>query len=252
MLRHVTGDLYQIGECVGGASGHEAIRIYVLLNQGRPIIIDCGSQVHRAPVLAELEQLLAGQAPEYVFLTHSELPHAGNLLQVARRWPAVKVVVSNIMLPYIEIAPGLPLEQVTTAMAGSTLEAGGRRIEFVDALLKDQPGSQWIFDPTTGALFTGDGFGASHAPGKCEGFGDEAGGIPVEAYRRYHRLAFRFLRWVVPERFNADLDRLFARYPVRVIAPVHGNAIRADIAEHTARLKQAIAQICAERAETVG
>jgi flavorubredoxin len=248
MLRNVAGDLFQLGECAVGAVGHEAVRVYVLMNDAHPIIVDCGSQLHRASILKDLDELLAGRAPECVLLTHSELPHAGNLLQVARRWPAVKVIVSNVMLPYIEIAPGLPAAQVTTATPGSTVEIAGRRIEFVEALLKDQPGSQWIFDAQTGALFTGDGFGYTHAPGECEAFADESGGIQVEKFRRHHRAAFRFLRWVVAERFNADLHRLFARYSVQIIAPIHGNAIRSDISAHVERLKHAISQICTERA----
>jgi hypothetical protein len=35
MARNITDDLYQIGECVAGDSGHEAIQVYILMN-GRP------------------------------------------------------------------------------------------------------------------------------------------------------------------------------------------------------------------------
>ena len=250
MLRRISDDLYQAGECVGSAAGHEAVRVYVLMNAGHPILIDCGSQLHRTGVMQAISTVLAGQTPEYVFLTHSELPHAGNLAQVARQWPNIKVVVSNIMLPYIEIAPVLPLEQISAATPGSTVDVGGRRLQLVEALLKDQPGSQWIWDAQTGALFTGDGFGYSHLPDHCERFSDEiAGGIRVEQFQGYHRTAFRFLRWVIAGRLNADLQRLFERYPAEIIAPIHGNAICGDIPEHVGRLQQALANICAEAAE---
>src|SRR5258708_30995786 len=124
------------------------------MNAGHPILIDCGSQLHRTGVMQSIESVLAGQAPDYVFLTHSELPHAGNLAQVARQWPNIQVMVSNIMLPYIEIAPVLPLAQISAATPGSVVEIGGRRLQFVEALLKDQPGSHWIWDERTGALVT--------------------------------------------------------------------------------------------------
>ena len=249
MLRNIAGDLYQVGECVSGAAGHEAVCVYVLLNGGHPLLIDCGSQLHRAGVMPALGALLAGQAPEAIFLTHSELPHAGNLAQVARQWPHIQVIVSNILLPYIEIAPVLPLEQITTATPGSTLEIAGRRLRLVEAVLKDQPGSQWLWDSQTGALFTGDGFGYTHAPALCQRFNDEIeGGVTVEQFQHYHRAAFRFLRWVVAGRLNADLGRLFQRFPVRILAPIHGNAIRGDIATHVARVQQAIVNLCAANA----
>jgi flavorubredoxin len=249
MIRHISADLYEAGECVTGASGHEAVNVYVLLNAGHPILIDCGSQLHRAVIMQALDELLAGQAPEYVLLTHSELPHAGNLAQVARQWPQVKVIVSNVMLPYIEIAPVLPLAQITALKPGTVLSLAGRTLRFVEALLKDQPGSQWIFDPQTGALFTGDGFGYYHPAAACGKFSDElADGVSVEQFRDYHRAAFRFLRWVVADRLNADLDQLFGRYSVRAVAPIHGSAIRAAVPEHVGRLKRALTQICAEHA----
>ena len=245
MLRNITADLYQIGECVDGEHGHEAVRVYVLVNNDRPILIDCGSHLHRTEVMNELENLLAGNTPEYIFLTHSELPHSGNLHKIASKWPDIKVIVSNIMLAYIEIAPVLPLGQITAVTAGTTLELAGRTLQFVDALLKDQPGSQWIYDPKTSALFTGDGFGYYHPADACEYFSDEKeGGIPEEYFREFHRTAFRFLRWVIPERLNDDLDKAFRQLDVKVVAPSHGNAIRGDIPLHVERLKQTITSIC--------
>ena len=250
MIRNVCSDVFQVGECVAGAAGHEAVQVYVLMNAGRPILVDCGSQLHRAGLMAALTELLAGQPVDTVLLTHSELPHAGNLRQVAERWPGVRVIVSNVMLPYIEITPALPLERVATLKAGASLMVAGRQLEFVDALLKDQPGSQWINDPVTGTLFTGEGFGYLHSAEQCGQFSDEvAGGLSVEAFQVYHRTAFRFLRWVIADRLNADLDRMFERYAVRNIAPIHGHALRGDVPAHVARLKQALAGACADLRE---
>jgi flavorubredoxin len=247
MIQHVADDLYQISEQVSGSYGQEAINVYALLNDDRPILIDCGSQLHRQPIMADLDQVLAGRVPEYIFLTHSELPHAGNISAVVQKWPQIKVMVSNVMLPYIEVLPVLPLEQMIQVVPGTRLEFPGRTLEFVDALLKDQPGSQWIYDYRTRALFTGDGFGYYHSAEMAHKFSDEIpGGIQEAQFREYHRTAFRFLRWVQPHRFNADLERLFQRRPVEIIAPIHGCAIRGDIERHLERVKAAINDICSE------
>ena len=244
MIRNVTEDLVQIGACVEGDHGHEAVRVYVLLNNGRPILIDCGSHLHRYSLMQELEEVLDGSTPEYVFLTHTELPHSGNLPQIASKWPDIKVMVSHIMTRYIEIAPVLPLDQITTVFPDTTLELAGRKLLFLSALLKDQPSTHWIYDLKTRTLFTGDGFGYYHPAEKCDQFADEIeGGIREEQFRAYHINVFRHMRWVIPEKFNADLDKVFQKLDVSILAPTHGDAIRAEIPEHLARVKQAVTTV---------
>ncbi len=243
MKRHILGDIYQLGECEPGESGHEAVHAYALLNRGSPLLIDCGSHLHTRSIMADLDDLLGGRPPAYIFLTHSELPHAGNLRSVIGKWPHIHVLVSHVMLPYIEIAPVVPQGQVHVVAPGKVLELAGRKLVFLSALLKDQPGSHWIYDPETRCLFTGDGFGYYHEAGACRALSSEVeGGIRVEQFRAFHENAFRFLRWVLPDKLFTDLDALFARYPIEVIAPTHGNAIF-EVDTHLARLKAAIREI---------
>jgi len=245
MIRHITGDLYQVSEIVSGQFGSEAVSVYVLLNGDQPVLIDCGSHLHRESIMADLETVLDGRTPAYIFLTHSELPHAGNISSVVSRWPDIHCVVSNVMLAYIEVLPTLPLAQITQATAGSMVTVGSRTLEFVTALLKDQPGSQWIYDGRTQTLFSGDGFGYHCPPEQSGRFSDEIpGGIQSEQFESYHRQTFRFLRWIQPERFNADLDRLIGMRPISIVAPIHGAAIRGDIDLHKERLKTAITAVC--------
>ena len=244
MIQHIKDDLYQIGEHVQNEYGFEAILTYVLLNDGNPILIDCGSHVHRDSVMQQLDEVLKGATPEYIFLTHSELPHAGNIAAVAERWPDIKVIVSNVMLPYIEVLPVVPLEQITQVVPGTKIEFPTRTIEFVDALLKDQPGSHWIHDPRTGTLFTGDGFGYFNGESAIDQLVETADdGVSQLAFEQYHKVAFRFLRWIRPERLAVDLRKMFAKRNVQVIAPIHGNAIRGDVQIHLDRLIGALTAV---------
>ena len=244
MNRNVIGDVYQIGECVQGDGKHEAVRVYVMLNEGNPILIDCGSQLHRTEIMSELDVLLDGMTPKYIFLTHSELPHSGNLRKIVERWPDIQVIVSIVLLKYIEIAPIMPLEQIVAIHPGTKRVFAGRELHFVNALLKDQPGSQWIYDPKTGTMFTGDGFGYYMPSGSDEAFSDEAGSTFDPAlFHDYHYDAFRFLRWTVPAKLNAAMDELFDLYDVDVLAPTHGNAFRGQIPTHVEQLKTTLTDI---------
>jgi flavorubredoxin len=244
LIRRVASDLYVVGECVEGVRGHEAVRVYVLKNGKRPILIDTGSHLHRQKILAALDEVLDGIPPEIVFLTHTELPHAGNVRAIANKWPKATAVVSNTIIPYIELAPIVEMGRIGLAPIAEVASFAGRSFEFVNAPLKDQPASQWIYDFKTRTMFTADAFGYYHAPGECELFeGEKGSAIRMEDMTEYHRVAFRYLRWVIAAPLNEALDEVFVR-DVKIIAPVHGNPITERIAEHVEMLKEVDREIC--------
>lgn len=246
MLRHVVDDLYQIGESIAGADGwHEAVRVYVLLNDGCPLLFDAGSHIHRAEIMADLKELLGDIAPGYVFLTHTELPHTGSLSAILQTWLNVKLVVSSGILPHVELPWWIKEEQVQYGYAGTDEVYGGRRILFSDGILKDQPGTHWMFDQTTGTMFTADAFGYFFPKEADAKFDDELeDGVPKDWFREYHASAFRFLPLVYGKRVTADIDKVFSARNVNVIAPTHGNAIRGNVDQHVVKINQAILEIC--------
>ena len=247
MLQQVVNDLYQVGESVEGSDGwHEAVRVYVLLNDGCPLIFDAGSHIHRDEIMADLRSLLGDTTPGFVFLTHTELPHTGNLGAIHRTWPETKYVVSSGILPHVEMPWWVPAEQICYGHPGTSELFGGRKISFSDAILKDQPGTYWLYDDATGTIFTADAFGYFFQADASQKFCDELDeGVPVEWFRLYHQSAFRFLSMVSSEKVNKDLERVFSVRDVRVIAPTHGNAIRSDVNTHLDRVCQSIEEICA-------
>jgi len=246
LLRHVVDDLYQIGESVVGEYGwNEVVRVYVLLNDSCPLLFDAGSHVHRELIMGDLKELLGDTAPGYVFLTHTELPHTGNLSAIMKEWPGTKLVVSSGILPHVELPWWVREDQVLYGYAGTDEVYGGRRISFSDGILKDQPGTHWMFDERTGTLFPADAFGFLLPQSADMKFDDELdGGVPQDWIKRYHEGAFRFLPMVSGEKVSSDVEKVFAKRDVRVIAPTHGNAVRGDVAEFVSRTDASLREIC--------
>ena len=246
MVKHITGDLYQIGASVSGEGGwREAVRVYVLLNDGRPLLFDAGSHIHSGEIMSDLRSLLGETTPSHIFLTHTELPHTGNLRVILEAWPEVKLVVSSEILPHVELPWWVSEDQVMYGYAGTEEDYSGRHISFLSGILKDQPGTHWMYDGVTGTLFTADAFGyffPDDADDKCD---DElAEGIPVDWFGRYHASAFRFLCYVDSDKVIADIDKVFAKRDVKVIAPTHGNAIRGDIGQCRMRFGEMMREVC--------
>lgn len=246
MIKQIVGDLYQVGESAVGDNGWcEAVRVYVALNEGCSLLFDSGSHVHRSQIMEDLKSLLGDAVPGYVFLTHTELPHTGNLSAILEAWPTIKFVVSSGILPHVEMPWWVRPDQILFAKAGTSESFGGRQISFSDAILKDQPGTQWMFDEPSGSLFTADAYGYLFPQSADDQFDDEIdGGVPADWFRRYHEAAFRFLPMVDGSKVVTDLKRVFAKRKVNVIAPTHGNAIRGDVNGHVERVNQSILEIC--------
>lgn len=246
MLRHVKDDLYQVGESISGHDGiHEAVRVYVLLNNDCPLIFDAGSHLHSEEIMADLKTLLGDTAPGYVFLTHTELPHTGNLNVILKEWPSVKLVVSSGILPHVELPWWVEEDQIQYAYAGTEEAYGGRHISFLDAILKDQPGTHWMYDAVTETLFTADAFGYLFPQSADTLFDDEIdGGLSTDWIYDYHASAFRFLPYVIADKMMDDFHKVFAKRQVAVIAPTHGNAIRGDIPKTLNQFETAVRKVC--------
>jgi flavorubredoxin len=231
---------------VSGERGHEAVLVYVLTNGGRPILIDTGSHLHRAEIMREIDQVLEGRPPEVVFLTHTELPHTGNVRAIMAKWPGVMPVAPNLISAYIELAPVVELEKMVLAPVGRTASFAGRELKFLHGVLKDQPGTQWIYDPKEKVLFTADAFGYFHGPGECSLLGTEReGGVSLQMFSEYNSAQFKFLKWVIPGRLWSSLDKVF-EHDVEIIAPTHGNPIVGEVGIHFERLKESVAVIRSE------
>ena len=246
MLRHVKDDLYQVGESVAGRDGlHEAVRVYVLLNDDCPLIFDAGSHLHSEEIMSSLKELLGDKAPEYIFLTHTELPHTGNLNVILKEWPDIKLVVSSGILPHVELPWWVEKDKIQYAYAGTEGVYGGRHISFLDAILKDQPGTHWMYDAETGTLFTADAFGYIFPASADALFDDELdASISTEYLYDYHASAFRFLPYVNGDKMMDDFHKVFDKRSIAVIAPTHGNAIRGNIRKALNNFEDAVRRIC--------
>lgn len=246
MPHHIVDDLYQIGKSVTGRDGWcEAVRVHVLLNEGRPLIFDSGSHLHTGEIIADLKALIGDNAPAHVFLTHTELPHTGNIDAILKEWPDTTLVVSSGILPHVELPWWVREDQVGFGYAGTLGTYAGREIAFLDGILKDQPGTHWMFDPRTGTLFSADAFGYYFPEEADDRFDHQIeGGVPQAWIHSYHEAAFRFLPMVLGDRVNADFDRLFTKRDVRVLAPTHGNAVIGDVPRFIEKFKTSITEIC--------
>ncbi|MEM8859048.1 MAG: MBL fold metallo-hydrolase [Chloroflexota bacterium] len=213
---------------------------FLIVDEESLLIDTCGPKQKEA-FLAAVQFCLEGRSLDYIWISHVELPHAGNTGALKRIWPDAQVVT---------VAGGENydlhgLENAQTAAPGDIIVLGEHAVEMVDALFVDHGLSQWLFERKTGFLFTADWAHNLHEPelGHCFKFMDEM----LDTGYDFHTLVedikvnawyqFPWLAWCDGEDLCVAIDALFEQYDVKILAPSHGNPIRKNFEQFIPMLR---------------
>ena len=247
MAVQLTDDTWWINECYEEDDRHKHVSVYLVRENDRYLVVDTGSFYHRDEVLAQISKLTGERGIDAIVLSHSDYPHSGNVGPIREEWDDVTVYASS----GAPAAQGLPPTAVRCRI-GDSMEILDRQFSFIDPPLADRSHTTWIYDHSSGVLFTADGFGSYHTGNDCDAtFGDLPDGIDYEAIHEYHADALVWLQYVDPLKLRATLDQIFEDYSVSYVVPVHGHPIAgSDLNEYLDRLVRGAAQIADEH--TVG
>jgi flavorubredoxin len=242
--------LYWMGDCFvwpappGEQVQHAYTSAYLVEGTERSLLVDTGHPHDWFPLRRQLaERAAAGAAPlEWIFPTHPEVTHAGNLWRLMTTYPEARLVGDvrdhHLMVP--EFA-----DRFVPVSPGDELDLGDRKFVFLEALLRDLPSSMWGYDTGSQALFCSDGLGFGHYHGtdQCGKMAEEVRDLPIEQLIGEFlesSLYWTRLRSVAPhaERLR---DLLNGDYPAKVIAPAHGSPIR-DTTTSLARILDGLEQ----------
>ena len=227
--REVVPGVFWTGGCLEAAYDdrviHQNVSTYLVVGSDATLLVDTGHPKDWALVQAHLEAVLGDRPLDYVFPTHAELPHAGNIARLVERWPQTRVVgdVRDYHLFWPEVTPRLEAFGV-----GDVIDLGARTFTFVDGLMRDLPMTLWGFDDATATLFVSDAYAYTHdhEAGQCFMVAEELPDLPSPEQTRYiNEKALYFLRYVELDPLYAALSQLREELGVRVIAPAHGCVI---------------------------
>jgi flavorubredoxin len=269
-IRPITPHIYWITHCLGDlaqdyyrdyfamlpdADRYTGSRIvdypfsaFLIVDERSMLIDTCGPR-QQAATLEAVEHILDGRSLDYIWISHVELPHAGNSPALKRRYPEAQIITVAGGEHYQLHA----LENAQTAAPGDIIKLGRHTVEMVDALFVDHGLSQWLYERTTGFFFSADWGHNLHAPacGECFQFLDEmlAHSYTQSLYTDDIRVnawyQFPWLAWTDPNELAAAIDDLFEQYPVIIFAPSHGSIIRRDFGRFIPLLKEGMTQAAA-------
>jgi hypothetical protein len=137
--------------------------LFVYLNSmvivGRePVIVDTGTIANRRQWLEDAFSLVEPQDVQWVFLSHDDVDHTGNLEQVMEACPNATLVCNWAMVERHTNCFAFPLARCRWVMHGESFDAGDRTLHAVRPPVFDSPTTRGLFDPTTGVYWSADTF----------------------------------------------------------------------------------------------
>jgi flavorubredoxin len=133
------------------------INSMVILGE-EPVIVDTGTPANRTQWLEDVFSLVEPEDVRWVFLSHDDVDHTGNLDQVMTACPNAKLVCNWAMVERHTNCFSFPLERCRWIMHEESFSVGDRTLHAVRPPVYDSPTTRGLYDPTTGVYWAVDSF----------------------------------------------------------------------------------------------
>jgi flavorubredoxin len=228
ICREIVSGIYWLGGCFRTTQGNELVHshlsCYLVIGEHGAIMIDTGHPKDWGGISLHIRQILSGRSLDYIFPTHQEYPHAGNLSNLLSLFPNAQIVgdVRDLHLHFPECANRLRRMSV-----GDELDLGDRVLVFLPAIIHDYPSTLWAYERSRRIMFVSDGFGYLHQiEAQCSLLSTELPEPPRAAQALFTlERALYWPKFADPNPVFEELQTLFSKYPTSMVAPGHGNVI---------------------------
>jgi flavorubredoxin len=193
-----------------------------------PLILDTGTIANRKQFLDDVFNLVEPADVKWVYLSHDDVDHTGNLDEVMTACPNATLVSSWAMIERHTNAFDFPLDRCRWINDGESFSIGDRELTAVRPPVWDSPTTRGLFDQKTGVYWGVDAF-ACPMPGEPMKTVSE---LPPEFWAEgmamfCHHALSPWLTLVDPQRYAEYCNRIQA-LGMETIATAHSPLITQD------------------------
>ncbi|MDP9442546.1 MAG: MBL fold metallo-hydrolase [Actinomycetota bacterium] len=211
----------------------------LLIAGAEPVIVDTGTALNRQRWLDQTFSIVDPADVRWVFLSHDDHDHVGNLLTVLDLCPRATLVTSWFSLERLRGDFELPLNRCRWVNDGETFDAGDRSLVAARPPIYDAPTTRGLFDPRSGVYWSVDCFGSAMP----EPLGDSCD-LDAAMWEQMQLLCNRIISpWhtlLDQTKFDRLVDSV-AALGMTAIASAHGPAIRGPMVAEAMRLLRQLA-----------
>lgn len=192
----------------------------------QPVIVDTGLAMTREPWMEAVFSLVEPTDVRWIFLSHDDGDHTGNLLPVLDACPNATLVLTAFMMERMmaEVGP-LPMDRMRWVNDGDRIDAGDRELVALLPPTFDSPTTRGLFDTRSRVYWASDSLG-NMVPHEIADISELEPGYWREQFVLQQQMVSPWLSWVDPARYAAGVDRIAALEAV-AITSAHGATLRA-------------------------
>jgi glyoxylase-like metal-dependent hydrolase (beta-lactamase superfamily II) len=135
------------------------VNAYLIASE-QPVLIDSGLAMDADQFIDAVSSLVDLRAVRWVWLTHDDADHTGNIQRIMEAAPNATLVTHALSALRMSTWWPVPMDRVHAIRPGDEIHCGDRTLTAVAPPLFDNPMSLGVLDRSTGDLFTVDAFGA--------------------------------------------------------------------------------------------
>ncbi len=125
-----------------------------------PILVDTNGIAFQQQYLEALRQVIDPADLKWIYVSHTDLDHIGNLDAVLKLAPNAKVVVPGLGAAKFGLRNDFDMSRLVPMDHGQRLDLGDRELVLLKPPTYDAPETTGFFDTKTRVLFSVDAFGA--------------------------------------------------------------------------------------------
>lgn len=125
-----------------------------------PILVDTSGVAFRDQFIDALTNVVDPADLKWIYVSHTDLDHIGNLEAVMRLAPNARVVVPSLGAAKFSLKEGFDMSRLVPMDHGQRLDLGDRELVLLKPPTYDAPETTGFFDTKTRVLFSVDSFGA--------------------------------------------------------------------------------------------
>jgi flavorubredoxin len=226
----IAPDTFVIHDHVGEGQAPVLVPLNTMVIRGaEPVVVDTGVADNRERYFEDLFSIVEPDDIRWVFISHDDIDHTGNLNELMSLAPNATLVVNWFLQERMgaELAVS-PLRQ-RWVVDGESFDVGDRSLFAVRPPVYDSPTTRGLYDSTTGVYWGSDAFGAPMITPITD-----ASDLPTEMFdlgmASFNRYVAPWIEIVRDDAFQASVDRIAGLAP-STMASCHAPVISGDLVD---------------------